>query len=212
MGYIKSANEVQVTASDGSVSTINTKNILIATGSEVTPFPGIEIDEKKIISSTGALSLDTVPPEMILIGAGVIGLELGSVWSRLGSKVTALEFLGHVGGMGIDMEISKSFQRTLTKQGMKFKLNTKVTSASVGEDGKVSVTAEDKKGKAETLQCDCLLVCVGRRPFTHNLGLENVGVGLDERGRVKVNSAFQSSVSNVFAIGDVITGRLVVYY
>ena len=121
-------------------------------------------------------------------------------------QVTALEFLGHVGGMGIDMEISKNFQRTLTKQGMKFKLNTKVTSASVGSDGKVTVTAEDKKGKAETLQCDCLLVCVGRRPFTQNLGLENVNLATDNRGRVTVNSAFQSSVPNIYAIGDVITG------
>lgn len=211
MGYIKSANEVQVTAADGSVSTIPTKNILIATGSEVTPFPGIEIDEKRIISSTGALSLDAVPSEMIIIGAGVIGLELGSVWSRLGSKVTALEFLGHVGGMGIDMEISKSFQRTLTKQGMKFKLNTKVTSASLGSDGKVTVTAEDKKGKSESLQCDCLLVCVGRRPYTQNLGLENVNVALDQRGRVNVNSAFQSSVPNIYAIGDVITGPMLAH-
>ena len=210
-GSIKSANEVQVTASDGSVSTISTKNIIIATGSEVTPFPGIEIDEKKIISSTGALDLDEVPKEMILIGAGVIGLELGSVWTRLGSKVTALEFLGHIGGMGIDMEISKTFQRMLTKQGMKFKMNTKVTSASIGSDGKVSVTAEDKKGKTETMECDALLVCVGRRPFTENLGLENIGASLDERGRVKVNEAFQTAAPNVYAIGDVITGPMLAH-
>ena len=202
---------MQVTAEDGSVSTIPTKNILIATGSEVTPFPGIEIDEKKIISSTGALSLDEVPKEMILIGAGVIGLELGSVWTRLGSKVTALEFLGHVGGMGIDMEISKTFQRLLTKQGMKFKMNTKVTSAAIGSNGKVSVSAEDKKGKSETIECDTLLVCVGRRPYTEKLGLENIGVGLDNKGRVNVNSAFQTSVPNVYAIGDVITGPMLAH-
>merc|ERR1711936_113478 len=124
------ANEVSVIGADGSVQdVVQTKNIMIATGSEVTPFPGIEVDEERIVSSTGALSLKEVPQKMILIGAGVIGVELGSVWSRLGTEVTAIEFLGHVGGMGIDMEISKNFQKICKKQGLSFKLNTKVMAA-----------------------------------------------------------------------------------
>merc|ERR1712107_255165 len=159
-------------------------NIMIATGSEVTPFPGIEVDEETIVSSTGALSLKQVPEKMIIIGAGVIGVELGSVWSRLGSQVTAVEFLGHVGGMGIDMDISKQFQRIMTKQGMKFKLNTKVTGAKK-EGGKISVSVEGvKDGKTEDLEADVLLVCVGRRPYTSNLGLEELGIELDNRGRI----------------------------
>merc|ERR1719187_603349 len=137
---------------DGSEQVVNTKNILIATGSEVTPFPGIEIDEETVVSSTGALSLKKVPEQLIVIGAGVIGVELGSVWQRLGSKVTAVEFLGHVGGMGIDLDISKNFQRVMTKQGIKFKLNTKVTAARK-ENGKVLVTVVSvKDGKVEDME------------------------------------------------------------
>ena len=167
---------------------VNTKNIMIATGSEVTPFPGIEVDEETIVSSTGALSLKKVPEKMILIGAGVIGVELGSVWSRLGTQVTAVEFLGHVGGMGIDMDVSKQFQRIMTKQGIKFKLNTKVTAAKK-TDGKISVSVEGvKDGKVEEMEADVLLVCVGRRPYTQNLGLEKLGIELDNRGRIPVNS------------------------
>merc|ERR1712149_6245 len=175
-GKITGQNEVSVLAKDGSVSdVINTKNIMIATGSEVTPFPGIEVDEETIVSSTGALSLKEVPEKMVLIGAGVIGVELGSVWSRLGTEVTAVEFLGHVGGMGIDMEVSKQFQRLCQKQGLKFKLNTKVTAAKrEGEKVKVSIEGV-KDGKSEELEADVLLVCVGRRPYTHNLGLEEMG-------------------------------------
>merc|ERR1712055_1021290 len=141
-GKITGPNQVSVIGPDGSVAeVVNTKNIMIATGSEVTPFPGIEVDEETVVSSTGALSLKEVPEKMILIGAGVIGVELGSVWSRLGSQVTAIEFLGHVGGMGIDMEISKNFQRICQKQGLKFKLNTKVVSAK-REGEKVFVNIE----------------------------------------------------------------------
>ena len=184
---------------------------MVATGSEVTPFPGIEVDEETIVSSTGALSLKQVPEKMIIIGAGVIGVELGSVWSRLGSQVTAVEFMGHVGGMGIDMEISKQFQRIMTKQGLKFKLNTKVTSAKkVG--GKISVSVESvKDGKVEDMEADVLLVCVGRRPYTHNLGLEELGIELDNRGRIPVNSRFQSVLPNVYAIGDCIAGPMLAH-
>jgi len=211
-GKITGPNEVSVLNDDGSVKeVVNTKNIMIATGSEVTPFPGIEVDEEQIVSSTGALSLKKVPEHLVLIGAGVIGVELGSVWSRLGSKVTAVEFLGHVGGMGIDMEISKGFQRIMTKQGIKFKLNTKVMSARK-ENGKVIVTTEGvKDGKAEEIEADTLLVCVGRRPYTINLGLEDVGIEKDDRGRIPVNSRFQTVLPNIYAIGDVIHGPMLAH-
>lgn len=144
--------QVQAKKNDGSVETINARNILIASGSEVTPFPGITIDEKQIVSSTGALSLGQVPKKMVVIGAGVIGLELGSVWQRLGAEVTAVEFLGHVGGMGIDGEVSKNFQRSLTKQGFKFLLNTKVMGAS--QNGStITVEVEGAKdGKKQTVR------------------------------------------------------------
>merc|ERR1712098_596498 len=146
---------VSVLGADGEVTeVVNTKNIMVATGSEVTPFPGIEVDEETIVSSTGALSLKSVPEKMIVIGAGVIGVELGSVWSRLGTQVTAVEFMGHVGGMGIDMDVSKQFQRIMTKQGLKFKLNTKVVSAKK-VDGRVIVSVEGvKDGKVEDMETD----------------------------------------------------------
>jgi len=211
-GKITGPNQVSVLNDDGSVKeVVNTKNIMIATGSEVTPFPGIEIDEEQIVSSTGALSLKKVPEKMILIGAGVIGVELGSVWSRLGCQVTAVEFLGHVGGMGIDMDVSKQFQRIMTKQGIKFKLNTKVTAAKK-ENGKVVVSVEGvKDGKVEEMEADVLLVCVGRRPFTNNLGLEDLGIEKDSRGRVPVNSRFQTVLPNIYAIGDVIQGPMLAH-
>uniref|UniRef100_A0A9J8AZW7 Dihydrolipoyl dehydrogenase, mitochondrial n=1 Tax=Cyprinus carpio carpio TaxID=630221 RepID=A0A9J8AZW7_CYPCA len=171
-----------------------------------------KIDEDTIVSSTGALSLKKVPEELIVIGAGVIGVELGSVWQRLGAKVTAVEFLGHVGGMGIDMEISKNFQRILQKQGLKFKLSTKVMGATRRPDGKIDVAVEAAAGgKSETLACDVLLVCIGRRPFTSNLGLEAVGIELDNRGRIPVNSRFQTKVPSIYAIGDVIAGPMLAH-
>lgn len=211
-GKITGQNEVSVLGADGSVSdVINAKNIMIATGSEVTPFPGIEIDEERIVSSTGALSLKEVPEKMVLIGAGVIGVELGSVWSRLGSQVTAVEFLGHVGGMGIDMEVSKNFQRICQKQGLKFKLNTKVVSAR-REGEKVKINVEGvKDGKTEEIEADVLLVCVGRRPYTNNLGLEEMGIEKDDRGRIPVNARFQTVIPNIYAIGDCIHGPMLAH-
>jgi len=211
-GKISGQNEVSVIGPDGAVSdVISAKNIMIATGSEVTPFPGIEFDEEKIVSSTGALSLKEVPKKMVLIGAGVIGVELGSVWSRLGSEVTAIEFLGHVGGMGIDMEISKNFQKICKKQGLKFKLNTKVVGARKDGD-KVVISVEGvKDGKAEELEADVLLVCVGRRPYTNNLGLEEMGIERDDRGRIPVNSRFQTVIPNIYAIGDCIHGPMLAH-
>jgi len=210
-GSITGINEVSVLKNDGTSEVIPTKNILIATGSEVTPFAGVEVDEETIISSTGALSLKKVPEKMIVIGAGVIGLELGSVWGRLGSQVTLVEFLTNVGGMGIDLEVAKATQRVLTKQGLKFKMGTKVTAVSK-EGSIIKVTSENmKNNKLEEVECDCLLVCVGRRPYTQNLGLEKLGITLDKRGKIPVNSRFQSAIPNIYAIGDCIDGPMLAH-
>lgn len=207
---ITSANEVTATTANGT-ETVRTKNIMIATGSEVTPFAGIDIDEQVIVSSTGALALDRIPERMIVIGAGVIGLELGSVWSRLGTEVTAVEFLTSIGGMGIDGDVAKQFQKILTKQGMKFKLGTKVMSAQ-RSGNTVRVGLEDaKSGAKEEMECDALLVSVGRRPYTEGLGLENVGIVKDDRGRIPVNGRFQTIVPNIFAIGDCIHGPMLAH-
>lgn len=212
-GKITGQNQVSALNPDGSVaSTINTKNIIIATGSEVTPFPGIEIDEKQVVSSTGALSLTQVPKRLIVIGAGVIGLELGSVWQRLGSEVTAVEFMPTIGGVGIDGEVSQTLQKILTKQGLKFKLNTKVTAAKrTGSEIVVSVENAKDPSKKEDVPCDVLLVCVGRRPYTNNLGLEDLGIERDEKGRIPVNSRFQTVVPSIFAIGDCIHGPMLAH-
>jgi len=211
-GAISGPNQVTVTKDDGSQEVVNTKNIMIATGSEVTPFPGIEVDENTVVSSTGALSLPEVPKRMVVIGAGVIGVELGSVWSRLGSQVTAIEFLDNIGGVGIDLEIAKTLQRSLTKQGMKFKLGHKVMSATRQEDGSIMVELEKVKGaKKDKIECDVLLVCVGRRPYTKNIGLEEVGVPINERGQVVVNERFQTVVPSIYAIGDCIAGPMLAH-
>ncbi|CAG4937993.1 unnamed protein product [Colias eurytheme] len=209
-GSIVAPNKVQVKGEKG-VETINTKNILIATGSEVTPFPGVTFDETQIITSTGALSLKQVPKKMLVIGAGVIGLELGSVYQRLGSDVTAIEFLDSIGGVGIDGEVSKTLQKILSKQGMKFKLGTKVTGVRK-EGGGVKIDVEAAKGgNKETLDCDVVLISIGRRPYTKNLGLEKVGIALDDRGRVPVNNKFQTTVPGIYAIGDVIHGPMLAH-
>lgn len=209
-GTITSANEVSVQTDNG-VETIRTQNIIIATGSEVTPFPGIEIDEERIVSSTGALKLKEVPKNMLVIGAGVIGLELGSVWSRLGAEVTAVDFLDVIGGVGMDGEVSKSFQKILAKQGLKFKLGYKVTGASRSGDS-VTVSLEKKDGSSkEDVTADVVLVSVGRRPYTNNLGLESVGIVLDDKGRVPVNGRFQTIVPSIYAIGDVIHGPMLAH-
>ncbi|VDN29752.1 unnamed protein product [Gongylonema pulchrum] len=203
--------QVTVKLSKGGEEQIVTRNILVASGSEVTPFPGIPIDEEQIVSSTGALSLKKVPKQMIVIGAGVIGTELGSVWQRLGAKVTVVEFLGHAGGMGIDMEVAKLFQRTLAKQGMVFMLNTKVVSGKK-EGGLIKINVESAKGgNPKTLEADTVLVAIGRRPYTTDLGIESVGIKLDSKGRIPVNERFQTSVPSIFAIGDVIAGPMLAH-
>jgi dihydrolipoamide dehydrogenase len=209
-GKIKSATEVDVDLTDGGTETLSAKNIVIATGSEVTPLPGVEIDEKQIVSSTGALELAKTPKKMVVIGAGVIGLELGSVWRRLGAEVTVIEFLDRI-LPGMDGELAKQTQRIFTKQGLEFKLGHKVTGAKTGKSG-VTLTVEPSKGgDAEEIKADTVLVAIGRRPYIAGLGLEDVGVELDERGRVKTDEHFQTNVQGIFAIGDAIAGPMLAH-
>jgi dihydrolipoamide dehydrogenase len=205
-GKITAPNTVEV---DGVGTITASKAIVIATGSDVTPLPGIAIDEKRVVSSTGALSLPEVPKHLVVIGGGVIGLELGSVWARLGAKVTVVEYLDRV-LPSMDNELSKQAQRIFAKQGMDFKLGTKVTGASVTETG-VSLTVEPAAGgAAQTIEADTVLVAIGRRPYTEGLGLEAVGVEL-ERGRVKIDHHFQTNVPGIYAIGDVVEGPMLAH-
>lgn len=198
---IVAPGKVAVKAPDGTVRTLETKNIVIATGSDVMPLPGVTIDEERIVSSTGALALKKVPKKLLVVGAGVIGLELGSVWRRLGAEVTVVEFLDRI-TPGLDGETSKQFQRILTKQGFAFKLSTKVTGIDAkGKTLKVSVEAA-AGGNAETLEADVVLVAIGRRPYTAGLGLAEVGVALDGRGRVITDHHFKTNVPGIWAIGD----------
>merc|ERR1712066_908269 len=185
-GTITGPNDIKVALSDGGEDTINSKYIIVATGSEVTPFPGgaVQINEKNIVSSTGALSLEKVPEHLVVIGAGVIGLELGSVYNRLGSKVTVVKFM----------------------------MGSKVLGAEEEGNGNIKVNVENvKKGSTETIDCDTLLVCIGRRPYTSNLGLETCGIELNARGQIPVDSTFKTSCPSVFAIGDVIDGPMLAH-
>ena len=209
---ILGAGKVEVAAKDGSKQTLETKNIIIATGSDVAGIPGmkIDIDEKVIVSSTGALSLSKVPQHMVVVGAGVIGSELGSVWSRLGAKVTVVEFLDKVLGP-MDGEVSKQFQKLMEKQGIEYKLGAKVTGVEKTAAG-AKVTFEPVKGgSAETLEADIVLVATGRRPYTEGLGLKEAGVTLDERGRVNIDSHWQTNIAGIYAIGDVVKGPMLAH-
>ncbi|MEJ0011103.1 MAG: dihydrolipoyl dehydrogenase [Bauldia sp.] len=210
VGSIPAPGRINVTASDGKVETIEAKTIVIATGSESMPLKGVEIDEQRIVTSTGALTLAQVPARLVVVGAGVIGLELGSVWRRLGSEVTVVEFLDRV-LPGMDGEVAKQTQRILTRQGIAFKLSSKV--ASVDKKGKtLKVNVEPAAGgAAETLDADIVLVAIGRRAYTEGLGLEAIGVTRDERGRVTVDENFQTSVSGIYAIGDAIRGPMLAH-
>lgn len=186
------------------------KNIIIATGSDIVQLPGIEIDEQHIVSSTGALSLTNVPERLLIIGGGVIGLELGSVWARLGAKVEVVEFLDHL-IPGSDAEIAKQFQKILQKQGITFQLSTKVTQAKVNKES-VTVTLEPAQGgEAKKARYDVVLVAVGRRPYTDGLGLEAAGITLDERGRIPVNADLQTVQPSIWAIGDVVAGAMLAH-
>ena len=208
-GVIFSKNDVVVYEGDKKTS-YKTKNIVIATGSAPAPLPGIQIDEKNVISSTAALSLNTVPKKLIVIGGGYIGLEMGSVWSRLGSEVTVIEYLDLI-TPGMDKEISKEFQKILTKQGIKFKLNSKVISAKNNSNSVIVEFTNNKTSEKEKIEADKVLVSVGRKPYTEGLNLSKVGIKKDEKGRIKVNNKLQTSLNNIYAIGDVIRGPMLAH-
>jgi dihydrolipoamide dehydrogenase len=211
IGTIVSSGKVLVTPQSGSATEIETKNIVIASGSVSANLPGIEIDEKTIVTSTGALNLEKVPERLVVIGAGVIGLELGSVWSRLGAKVTVVEYLDRI-LPGMDSEVARQFQRILQKQNIDFKLSSKVAGIDKQADGSLKVRVEPAKGgEAEVLDADVALVAIGRKPYTEGLGLDIVGVALDERGRVRVDAQYKTSVDGIYAIGDVIAGPMLAH-
>jgi dihydrolipoamide dehydrogenase len=207
-GKILGTGKVEVSGSETRI--IETRNIVIATGSDIARLNGIEIDEKRIVSSTGALSLDQVPSSLLIVGAGVIGLELGSVWHRLGAKVTVVEFLDRI-LPGMDGEVAKQFQRILEKQGFAFKLSTKVTGIDTTGNTLVAKIEPAAGGASETLQADVVLVCIGRVPYTEGLGLKEAGVALDNRGRVQIDPHFATSVKGVYAIGDVVAGPMLAH-
>ena len=204
-GKITAENEVTV-----GKKKYQTDNIVIATGSDVVSLPGIEIDEKKIVSSTGALVLNKVPKKMVLIGGGVIGLELGCVWSRLGAEVTVIEFLDEI-LPGMDGEIRKEARKIFEKQGLEFKLSTKVTSAKSGKTGVDLKFEPAAGGKAEKMKADIVLVAVGRKAYTDKLGLDKVGVETDDRGRIEVGEFFDTNIDGIYAIGDVIAGPMLAH-
>jgi dihydrolipoamide dehydrogenase len=208
-GRILAAGKVLVTAEGGEARELATRSIVIATGSDVMPLPGVEIDEKRIVSSTGALDLDVVPRDLLVVGAGYIGLELGAVWRRLGSKVTVVELLDRI-TPGMDLEIATQLQRILTKQGIAFRLGSKVTGVAES-GGRLKVTTEPAKGgEASALEADIVLVAIGRRPYTEGLGLTEAGVAV-ERGRVVIDDDFRTSVPGIFAIGDVVRGPMLAH-
>ena len=209
-GRIAGAGKVEVTGEGGKKQTLDAKNIVIATGSDVTRLRGVDIDEKRIVSSTGALTLGAVPKKLLVIGAGVIGLELGSVWRRLGAEVEVIEFLDRI-LPGMDSEVARQFQRIQEKQGIKFRLAHKVTAVDAkGKTLKVAVEPAGG-GKSQTMEADVVLVSIGRVPYTEGLGLKEAGVALDEKGRIKVDRHFRTSVPGVFAIGDVIAGPMLAH-
>ena len=204
-GHIAGAGKVTVEGTD-----YEAKSIVIATGSESIPLPGLEVDEKTIVSSTGALELDKVPGHLVVIGGGYIGLELGSVWLRLGAKVTVVEFLDKLVA-SMDNEIGKTFERVLGKQGMKFRLKTKVTAAETTDTG-VKLTLEPAAGgPAETLEADVVLVAIGRRPYYEGLGIEEAGVALDDRKRIKIDAHYATNVPGIYAIGDIVAGPMLAH-
>lgn len=209
-GSINGPGSVSVALADGGSRTLEAKNIIIATGSDVTSLPGIEIDGKRIVSSTGALVLDKVPGHMVVIGGGAIGLEMGSVWLRLGSRVTVLEYLDAV-LPGMDGEVRKSFGRMLKKQGMEIKTGARVIGVKTTKTG-ATVTYETVQNEtAESIKCDIVLMAVGRKPYTDGLGLEEVGIEVDEAGRIVVGDGFETNVSGIYAIGDVIKGPMLAH-
>ena len=208
-GSFKSATQVSIIDDKKKETIIDSDKIIISTGSEPISLPGVKFDEKVIVSSTGALALNKVPKKMVIVGAGYIGLEMGSVWSRLGSEVHVVEFLDHI-TPGMDKEISKEFMKILQKQGINFHLQTKVNSIKKNNKGAV-VSTTNKDGKKINFECDVVLVSVGRKPNTKNLNLDAIGIALDDKKRVKVDKNFQTNVKNIYAIGDVIAGPMLAH-
>ena len=208
-GSFKSATQVSIIDDKKKETIIDSDKIIISTGSEPISLPGVKFDEKVIVSSTGALALSKVPKKMVIVGAGYIGLEMGSVWSRLGSEVHVVEFLNHI-TPGMDKEISKEFMKILQKQGINFHLQTKVNSIKKNNKGAV-VSTTNKDGKKINFECDVVLVSVGRKPNTKNLNLDAIGIALDDKKRVKVDKNFQTNVKNIYAIGDVIAGPMLAH-
>ena len=208
-GSFKSATQVSIIDDKKKETIIDSDKIIISTGSEPISLPGVKFDEKVIVSSTGALALSKVPKKMVIVGAGYIGLEMGSVWSRLGSEVHVVEFLNHI-TPGMDKEISKEFMKILQKQGINFHLQTKVNSIKKNNKG-AAVSTTNKDGKKINFECDVVLVSVGRKPNTKNLNLDAIGIALDDKKRVKVDKNFQTNVKNIYAIGDVIAGPMLAH-
>ena len=208
-GSITGTNQISIKSIDKKNETIEANNIIIATGSDPVSLPGVEFDEEKIVSSTGALSLKEVPKKLVVVGGGYIGLEMGSVWSRLGSEVQVVEFLDHI-TPGMDKEISNEFQKLLKKQGINFNLKTKVESISKNNIG-VTINTTDDKGNKKKFECDVALISVGRKPNTNYLNLDKVGVEKDKKGRIKVSKNFQTNIKNIYAIGDVIEGPMLAH-
>ena len=207
-GSFKSKNQISVKTKDSNIL-IESEKTIICTGSEAVSLPGVKIDEKQILSSTGALSISSVPKKMLIVGAGYIGLEMGSVWSRLGSEVHVVEFLDHI-LPGMDKEISQEFMKILNKQGISFHLNTKVNSINKTKSGILTNTTNEK-GKVSKFESDVVLISVGRKPYTNDLNLGEIGVQLDKKGRIKVNKNFETNIKNIFAIGDVIEGPMLAH-
>jgi len=210
LGRIAAPGKIEVKGADGKAQTLETKNIVIATGSDVARLPGIDIDEKRIVSSTGALELPAVPKNLLIVGAGIIGLELGSVWRRLGAEVIVVEFLDHI-LPGIDGEVANQFHRMLLKQGLTFKLSSKVVAVDTSGKTLKAKVEPAAGGAAETLEADVVLVAIGRVPYTEGLGLEALGVKKDNRGRVVVDPHYKTNVDGIYAIGDVIAGPMLAH-
>ena len=209
-GSIVSNNTVSLTDEAGKKSSYKTKNIVISTGSVPTSLPSIKIDEKNIVSSTGALSFKDVPKKLIIIGGGYIGLEMGSIWKRLGSDVTVIEFLDHI-IPGMDTEISKEFFKILQKQGINFQLNSKVTSVNLLKNKVIVDFTDNASKKRERIEVDKVLVAVGRKPYTQGLNLKKIGIKLDDQERIYVNEKFKTTIENIYAIGDVIKGPMLAH-
>mgnify|MGYP001435104086 CR=1 FL=1 len=209
-GRIDGAGKVTVAPPTGAERVLAAKHIVIATGSDVALLPGIEIDEKQIVSSTGALDLPKVPKHLLVVGGGVIGLELGSVWRRLGAKVTVVEFLDHI-LPGMDREVSTQFQKILKRQGFDFKLSSKVTGVARQKSGLAVSVEPSAGGKADTIEADVVLVAIGRIPYTQGLGLEAAGIKTDGRGRIEIDRHFKTSVDGIYAIGDAVAGPMLAH-